>query len=76
MSQTGTVYHKIESVLGQVVCTDMPTYKQVELFIGGEMMIRLPLALDVDNTEIEVRLGNTCNQSNLIDPPVRVVLNS
>lgn len=74
MQASGRVIVLTESVLGTFTAVDDDTFTTVELNVGGLVMIKFPLALETTPDEIGVRLGNVCNQTGLVTPPVNVVL--
>jgi len=73
---SGEVYKMSECVLGSWTCTDGVYFRTVTITVDSEVMIQFPLANNTPNDEVPIRIGNICNQTGLVTPPVRVTTNS
>lgn len=75
MSMSGKVYQQSEIELATLRITELPTYKQIEVLIGSDVVISFPMILGVDTNEIALRTANVINQTGFILRPVRCEVN-
>jgi len=70
MVMTGKVYQQIETEFANIRITELPTYRVIEVLIGGKVYISFPMVLTVDTNEIALRTANVINQTGFITNPV------
>ncbi len=72
---TGTVFTLTETTLGTIQIETATNYNICKVFVGGEVVIQIPLEKTLDTNAIAIRLAVVVQQTGLVDKPVRIELN-